>query len=56
MICFSNDIEYFDYALVEGRFENYVDKNRCNNCEKKKLKTKNITLEEYSKNKIKIEK
>jgi hypothetical protein len=49
MICFSNDIEYLDYAIVEDRFENYVDKNRCNNCEKKNVETKNITLEEYSK-------
>ena len=53
MICFSSDIEYFDYALVEGRLENYVDKNRCNNCEKRNVDTKNITLEEYSKIKVK---
>ena len=46
-------IEYFDYALVEGRLENYVDKSRCNNCEKRNVETKNITLEEYSKIKVK---
>ena len=49
MICFSNNIEYLDYAIAEGRLENYVDKNMCNNCEKKNVETMNITLEEYSK-------
>tara|TARA_B100000674_G_scaffold467219_1_gene451980 strand:+ start:61 stop:837 length:777 start_codon:yes stop_codon:yes gene_type:complete len=56
MVCFSNQIEFIDNPLVESRFENYVDRNRCKNCEKKNVETKIISLEDYSKLRIKTKK
>jgi len=53
MICFSNQIEFMDYPIVSGRLENYVDKNRCKNCEKTNVEIKTISLEEYSKLRVK---
>jgi hypothetical protein len=56
MVCFSNEIEFFDYPLVDSRFENYIDKNRCKNCEKTNVEIKTISLEEYSKIRVKSKK
>lgn len=49
MVCFSNMIEYFDHPLVEDRYDKYVIKNRCKNCQIENVETKTISLEEYSK-------
>ena len=51
----SNQLEFLDCPLVESSFENY-DRNLCKNCEKTNVETKIISLEDYSKLRIKSKK
>ena len=53
MVCFSNLIEFFEHPLVEEDYDRLIVKNKCKNCEMENVNTKIITLEEYSKLRIK---
>lgn len=56
MVCFSNQIEFFDHPIVEDEYDRLVLKNKCRNCEKENVETKIISLEDYSKLIIKTKK
>ena len=45
---FSNMIEFFNHPIMEDRYDRYVVKNKCKNCQKENVETKIISLEEYS--------
>jgi len=54
MNCFSNQIEIYDYSLFDNdNYNLYTKKNKCKNCQMKNIELKTISLEEFSKLKIK---
>ena len=54
MKCFSNEIEFYDYSLFDNdNYNSYTKKNKCKNCLLENVEVKTISLEEFSKLKIK---
>ena len=41
MVCFSNLIDFIDHPILEDKYDRYIKKNKCRNCELENVETRN---------------